>query len=139
VVGEAAVKVTEFDRASGLLVVKAMVWGPRQFMMLSLAIDTGSAETVVTPGLVDRLGYSPRDGERITTVRTAVGKEQGYTLRVQRFSALGYMVPDCPVHVFDLATGDDIDGLLGLRFLDHFNYEVRSRDGRIRVERAAEG
>jgi len=53
-------------------------------------------------------------------------------------TALGFVVPDYRIHVFDLATGDDIDGLIGLSFLDQFNYEVRSREGRLRVEPAAD-
>jgi hypothetical protein len=64
--------------------------------------------------VIDKLGYGPRDGEFVTTVRSAIGKEQGYTLRVKRFSALGFTLPDYLIHVFDLATGDDIDGLVGL-------------------------
>lgn len=38
-----------------------------------------------------------------------------------------------------LYTGEvrDADGLLGLNFLHHFNYEVRSGEGRILVERIA--
>lgn len=55
-------------------------------------------------------------------------------------SALGFVVPDYRIHVFDLATGDDIDGLIGLSFLsflNELNDEVRSREGRLRVERAA--
>jgi hypothetical protein len=56
---------------------------------------------------------------------------------VKRFSAFGFAVPEFRVDVFDLATGDDIDGLIGLSFLDALNYEVRSKEGRLRVERAA--
>jgi clan AA aspartic protease (TIGR02281 family) len=131
------VKVTRFDRSLDLLVVKARVWGPRGNTPLRFAVDTGAADTVITPELIDKLGYSPRDGERITTVRTAIGKEHGYSLRVKRFAALGFTVLDCRIHVFDLATGDDIDGLIGLSFLRKFNYHVRSEEGRILVERAA--
>jgi len=130
-------KVTRFDRSRGLLVVPVRLSGPRGEAALRFAIDTGAAETVVTPELIDDIGYGPRDGEHITTVRTAIGKEQGYTLRVQRFSALGFTVPNCRIHVFDLATGNDIDGLLGLSFLDAFNYHVRSEERRILVERAS--
>jgi hypothetical protein len=71
------------------------------------------------------------------TVRSAIGKEQGWTLRVKRFSTLGFAVPDYRIHVFDLATGNDIDGLIGLSFLTSFNCEFRFTEGRIRVERAA--
>jgi hypothetical protein len=89
------VKVTRFDPTSDLLIVDARIWGPggRSRTPLSLTIDTGSSETVIAPDIVDDLGYSPRDGESITTVRAAIGKEHGYTLRVARFSALGSHSP----------------------------------------------
>lgn len=130
-------KVTRFARKRDLIVVRARVWSPRSRTPLRLAIDTGSSDTVVPPEIIDDLGYSPRDGEHVMTVRAALGREQGWTLRVKRFSALGFVVPDYRIHVFDLATGDDIDGLIGLSFLNELNYEVRSREGRLRVERAA--
>lgn len=132
-------KITRFSRERDLIVVIAWIWSPRSHRRVSLAVDTASSDTVVSPDIVDLLGYGPRDGENVMTVRSAIGREQGWTLRVKRFSALGFVVPDYRIHVFDLATGDDIDGLIGLTFLDQFNYEVRSREGRLRVERAGSG
>ena len=129
-------RITRFDRKRDLIIVDARVWSPRGPGEWRLAVDTGSSDTVVNPDLVENLGYTVRDGEHVMTIRSAIGKEQGWTLRVKRFSALGFAVPDYRVHVFDLATGDDIDGVLGLSFLNAFNYEVRSKEGRIRVERA---
>ena len=129
-------KITRFNRKRDLIIVRAHVWSPRSYERLRLVVDTGSSDTVVTPDLVEQLGYSIRDGERVITVRSSVGKEQGWTLRVKRFSALGFVVPNYRIHVFDLATGYDIDGLIGLSFLDQFNYEVRSTEGRLRVARA---
>jgi hypothetical protein len=41
-------------------------------------------------------------------------------------------------HVHDLPDGIGIDGLLGLSFLRHFNYEVRSQEGRICIDRVAD-
>jgi len=40
------------------------------------------------PEIIDDLGYSPRDGEYVMTVRSAIGKEQGWALRVKRFSGV---------------------------------------------------
>lgn len=132
-------KVTRFSRKRDLIVVDARIWSSHQDKWVVLAVDTASSDTVVSPDIVDLLGYGARDGEYVTTVRSAIGREQGWTLRVKRFSALGFVVPDYRIHVFDLATGDDINGLIGLTFLDQFNYEVRSREGRLRVERAGSG
>jgi len=130
------VTTTLFDATRDLIIVEARVWRSLESVPVSLAIDTGSSETVLAPYVVDDLGYSPRDGEKITRVRSAIGDEQGFTLRVTQFAALGFTLPDFRVHIFDLAAGYGIDGLIGLSFLRRFNYEVRSIEGEIRVERA---
>ncbi len=128
-------KVTRFDAASDLIIVKARIWGPRGKTPVSLAIDTGSAHTVIAAGIIDELGYSPRQGEGVTSVRTAVGREQGYLLRVARFWALGFTIPEFHVHVFDLPDGFGIDGLVGLSFLRELNIELRLSEGRLLAER----
>lgn len=128
-------KVTLFDPASDLIIVRARVWGPGGNTPASLALDTGSAHTVIAAGMIDDLGYSPRQGEAITTVRTAVGKEQGYLLRVSRLWTLGFTVSNFPIHVFDLPEGFGIDGLVGLSFLRQFNVEIRLTEGRLLVDR----
>jgi len=56
---------------------------------------------------------------------------------VARFAAFGFATPDFRIHVFDLASGWGIDGLIGLSYLRQFNDEVRSAEGRILVERIA--
>ena len=48
---------------------------------------------------------------------------------------LGLVANDFPVHVFDL--GREISGLVGLNFLSLLNYEIRSAEQRILVERVA--
>ena len=57
------------------------------------------------------------------------------TIRVSRFTALGFTCSDFLVHAFDITDRADIDGLIGLDYLKQFNYEIRSADGRILVER----
>ena len=127
-------KVCRFDPTEDLIVVTARVYGRRGYRPLTLALDTAASQTHIVPEIIDDLGYSPRDGEAITSVSSAIGKETGYLLRVERFTALGFSFPSFAVHVHDLPDGIGIDGLLGLSFLRNFNYEVRSREGRICVE-----
>lgn len=55
-------KVTRFDPNSDLIIVKARIWGPGGRTPASLAVDTGSAHTVISAGLIDDLGYSPSAG-----------------------------------------------------------------------------
>ena len=130
-------KVTRFDPGDNLIIVAARIWGPRADKQVSLALDTAASETHVIPEVLDELGYSPRQGEAVTIVRSAIGSEQGYMTRVSRFSALGFSCADFRIHVHDQPEGYGIAGLLGLSFLKQFNYEIRSVEGRIVDERAA--
>ena len=117
-----------------MILVEADIRGPNGNAPLKLVLDTGSWQTLIVPDIIDDLGFNPRDGEVITGVYSAIGKEQGYMIRVPQFSALGSTVADFPIHVFDLADRYGIDGLLGLSFLSRFNYTVRSAEGMILVE-----
>ena len=128
---------TLFDPASDLIYVEAKVWGPMgQATRVRLALDTGAVGTTLLPEVVYGIGYSPRDGGKIFTVSSALGQERGYQLQLSRLEALGYNVDNFTVEVFDLADTPDFDGLIGLSFLRQFNYEIRSREGRILVDRA---
>ena len=130
-------KITSFEPLKDLIVVEAKVWGPRGYADLRLALDTGSAHSVIMPEIMDVLGFNPRDGAVITGVYSAIGKEQGYLIKVPQFSTLGFTLTDFPIHVFDLADRYGIDGVVGLSFLHRYNYTVRSAEGRILVEGAA--
>jgi len=70
-----------------------------------MVLDTGSAETVVIPEVLDELGYSARTADRITVMRSAVGREQGYLICVHRFACLGYQFSEFQVRAHDLPDG----------------------------------
>lgn len=123
-----------FDFEGGLLVVDAWIHGPIGHAPLRLAIDTAATLTLVTPEIVERIGYSARDGER-SSVSSAIGTEYGYRVRVERLSSLEQEVPDLLVNVFDLPDRAGIDGLLGLNFLSRFDIELRFSTGLICAER----
>ncbi len=128
--------VTRFDPGAALIFLLGVVWGPRDRQQdLRLVFGPGSAETIIAPDVLDDIGYTARQGEAITVTRSVVGKESGYLIRVARFRALGFEFTDFRVNALDLPERYGINGLLGLGFLRHFNYEVRSGEGRIRAER----
>lgn len=119
-----------------LIIVQPRVTGPRGTTTGRFVLDTGSAVTTMTHEMASGIGYSARDGFKRSRVRTAVGEETGYALRVAEFTVLDFTMLSFPVNVFDLGY-DDIDGLLGMNFLNDFNYEVRSAERRLLVEKIA--
>lgn len=131
-------KVTDFDPSSDLIIVPGRIWGPRgEGPRLNFVLDTGSAETVVIPEVLDELGYNPREGDQITVMRSAVGHEQGYLIHIERFACLGFQFSNFQMHSHDLPDGWGIHGLIGLSFLRHFNCEIRPGEGRLFLERSA--
>lgn len=130
--------VTGFDPRADLIVIKGTIWSAQgRARDVELAVDTGSSETLIIPEVTDDLGYSARDGEAITVIRSPIGREQGYLMRVAKFSALGFDLTDFRIHVHDLPDGYGIEGVLGLNFLRNFDYEVRSILGQLRVGHAS--
>jgi predicted aspartyl protease len=119
-----------------MIVVGARLQGLTRAREVRLALDTGAAMTLILPEVLDDLGYSARDGLRITSIRTANEvSEQGYTLRVRYFLALGFGFRDFQIHVHELPDYG-VDGLLGMDFLKEFNFEVRMSERKILLDRA---
>ena len=129
---------TSFVPDGELIIVKAFVTGPLRTANSRLVLDTGAAMTTLTHEFVEGLGYSPRDGIRRARVRTAISTEEGYFLPVAKFDALGFPMPSFVVQVFDLGHSD-IDGLVGMNFLNLLNYEIRSAERRILAEQIGDG
>jgi hypothetical protein len=53
-----SVKITRFDPDRDLIIIDGRVWSPdsKRARSLSLVLDTGAAETVLTPDVLDELG-----------------------------------------------------------------------------------
>jgi len=117
-----------------MIVVGARLEGPAGSRELRLALDTAATKTLIVPEVMDDVGYSARDGEEFTVIRTTnAAPEPGYTLRVRRFSTLGFEHERFEIHVHDLPDYG-IDGLVGINFLKNYNFTVRPLDQQIHRE-----
>jgi predicted aspartyl protease len=124
------------DLDDDLIIVNVVVVGPWGPAKGRFVLDTGAGVTTMEPKLAASIGYGPHHGFKRTTVHSATGVERGYVVRVAEFGALGFSVPRLPINVFALGHMD-IHGLVGMNFLSNFNYEVRSAEQRILVEKIA--
>jgi predicted aspartyl protease len=122
-----------------LILVEAEVVGPTgRTTEARLVLDTGAAATTLTPRVLEKVGYTRRDGFKRAKVHTAIGEEHGYWIRVAEFTVLGVATPNFALTVFPLGH-KDIDGLVGMNFLRHFNVEIRPADRQIVVELLTRG
>jgi predicted aspartyl protease len=124
---------TSFVRERELILVEAEISGPASAAEARLVLDTGAAATTLVPGMIERIGYGPRDSFKAANVHTAVSEEKGYWIRVAELTVLGVTTSDFALAVFPLGY-QGIDGLVGMNFLRHFNFEIRPAESRILVE-----
>lgn len=127
---------TPFVIDGDLIIVEAIVTGPRGRVTGRFVLDTGAVLTTMIPELADPIGYSARDGFRRTRVHTAISEEEGYALRVAELAVLGFTIPSFAINVFDLGH-EDIHGLIGMNFLGGFNLEIRPAERRVLAEKIA--
>src|SRR5215468_12654004 len=118
---------SSFVRDRELFLVEAEVVGPVRTTEARLVLDTGAAATTLTPRVIEKVGYTRRDGVKRAKVHTAIGQEHGYWLRVAELTVLGVSTPSFAVTVFPLGH-KDIDGLVGMNFLRHFNFDRGTAD-----------
>jgi len=124
-----------FWRTSSLIFVDAIAIGPAGPVNTWLVLDTGAVRTTLVPAIAESIGYTRGPSNKPTVIRTATGVERSYLVRLEKLTTLGFMISNLEINVADL--GHDIDGLLGIDFLWHFNFEVRPAERRIILERYA--
>jgi clan AA aspartic protease (TIGR02281 family) len=124
---------SSFARKRELIIVDAEISGPVAATEARLVLDTGAAATTLVPEVIARIGYTQRDSYKKARVHTAVGEEHGYWIHVAKFTVLGVTTPDFAIAVFPLGH-QDVDGLVGMNFLRHFNFEIRPAERRILLE-----
>jgi predicted aspartyl protease len=122
------------ERSGDLMTITAKVWGAHGARELLLVIDTGAAATSIEPAILEGLGYSSRDVIMRTRVPTPAGVQHGQLFRVSRFHALGAELSSFVVQALALDDEYGVDGLLGMNFLENYNFTVRPRDRQIHLE-----
>lgn len=127
-------KVFPFERSGDLMTVTARVWGARGDRELLLVVDTGATATSIEPAILEGLGYSSHDAIMRTRVPTPAGVQHGHLFQVSRFYALGADHSSFVIQALALADEYGVDGLLGMNFLENYNFTVRPRDRQIHLE-----
>ena len=105
---------TTFRPDRKLILLRAQLWGPLRAANLRMAFDPGATVTLIVPGVLDELGYSPLDGKTISRTTGVVDEQLGYEIHVKRFAALGFEFTNFLVNAQDLHERAGIHGLLGL-------------------------
>lgn len=115
-----------------LIVIPALFRGKYGDYGAELILDTGASLTILQPLTLQALGFSMGDKIGISTVQSPIGKETGFRVRLPVMECLGKTVENFEVACHPLGL-QHIDGLLGMNFLEQFDFCLYSKKGIIRI------
>ncbi len=89
-----------------------------------MALDTGARITVITPRIAEELGLKPDEAGPAGKVTSATGAARAPLVRIESVSILGLEVRNVRAICHPLPPGLQLDGVLGINFLNRFNVEI---------------
>ena len=101
-------------------VVEAVIDESRR---INLLIDTGAAMTVLDEGLLQALGYN-LNGQRQEFFSTANGVVEAPVISIQQLALGDASMGPLSVGALSLSMPGNIDGLLGMNFLRHYDFRI---------------
>ena len=97
-----------------------------------LLLDTGASLSIISPQLLNSLSYDYRHTGRTGWFNTANGRVQAPIVRIDSISLGGQSVNSIEVGVLDLSS-QHFDGLLGMNFLQHFEFFIDQQNKSLRL------
>ncbi len=101
---------------------------PARGRNIRLLIDTGASVTILTPGVLEQHGIRYQDTGRTRVFNTANGMVRAPVYVLDSLAVGNWEVSRLEVGVLDLSGGPDINGLLGMNFLSHFQFFIDQKE-----------
>ena len=100
---------------------------------IRLLIDTGASVTILTPDVLEQHGIRYQDTGRTHVFNTANGPVRAPIYILDSLTVGNWKVNQLEVGVLDLSGGPDINGLLGMNFLRHFQFFIDQNEALLRL------
>jgi len=106
---------------------------PTDGRSLQLLVDTGASLTILTPGVLEQHGIRYEDTGNTVVFTTANGSVEGPVYRLDSLAVGDWHVSQLEVGVLELGSSSGVDGLLGMNFLNHFQFFIDQNEAMLRL------
>lgn len=106
---------------------------PARGRSIRLLIDTGASMTILTPDVLEQRGIRYRDTGRTADFNTANGTVRAPVYTLDALSVGDWQVKQLEIGVLDLAGLSGVDGLLGMNFLNQFQFFIDQDETLLRL------
>ena len=121
------------DLRSQVILIPAVIIGPKSAHTINLIFDTGATFTLISPEILLRIGADPAKAENKRAITTASGIEFVPFLKIPLIKTLGVERNNIEVCAHSLPSNLPARGLLGLNFLRHFNVHLNFLEKRMKI------
>ena len=101
--------------------------------IIRLLIDTGASLTIFTSDVLEQRGIRYEDTGRTGVFNTANGSVQAPIYKLDSLAVGDWQVNHIEVGVLDLGSSSGVDGLLGMNFLNHFQFFIDQNNALLRL------
>jgi len=98
-----------------------------------LLIDTGASLTILAPDVLERRGIRYLDTGRTGVFNTANGRVRAPVYKLDALLVGDWEVSNLEIGVLELGGGSGMDGLLGMNFLQHFQFFIDQNEALLRL------
>ena len=106
---------------------------PARGRSIRLLIDTGASLTIFTPEVLEQRGIRYQDTGRTGVFNTANGSVTAPIVKLDYLVVGDWQVDQIEIGVLDLGSRLDVDGLLGMNFLSHFQFFIDQNESLLRL------
>lgn len=116
-----------------LLFTRAALRQRRLFRVVSLLIDTGASQTIISWETLLSLNIDPSSSALRKQVTTANGLVWMPQVEIEEFNALGQSVGSLRVLAHTIPLGSQVNGVLGMDFLRQFEFRLNFKQSVIEL------
>lgn len=109
-----------YDPSKKLIHIPGKIVGPNASRNIRFVFDPGAYRTIISKDLMESIGYNADSKLHKVSTSSVVGKETGYTVLAKQLTILSFTFSEIEVACFGLPDQYEIDGLIGLDILEHF-------------------
>ena len=106
---------------------------PARGHSIRLLIDTGASLTIFTPEVLEQRGIRYQDTGRRSVFNTANGQVEAQVYKLDSLAVGDWQVNQLEIGVLDLGSQLGVDGLLGMNFLNHFQFFIDQNEALLRL------
>jgi clan AA aspartic protease (TIGR02281 family) len=100
---------------------------------IQLLVDTGASLTILTPEVLEQRGIRYEDTGKTGVFNTANGPVEAPIYTLDSLTVGDWYVNQLDVGVMELGIGSGVDGLLGMNFLNHFQFFIDQNESLLRL------